>query len=516
MFSSLAKKFYAINPLESTEASTPKETKHQTKESSAAFPPMAASAPEPLSGMGKTAESGSTSKLSQDTSSAFPPMSSVGPKPLFGVTGKTSETEQSKSKPAPAQKVNVSSESKKDTMGFGGMFASLSSATPSPFGVAGGASVTSSATTAKAGNTSFPTAAQSGSSTTNQKDYHKILTDFYQKHNPAKVSEVTSNLEKYKGKEEEMFAKLSQKYKTKNPLEDDTTQQAAPSLGSFGGFCSSLPGAAKSPSPFASAPATQASPFGGSTEAEKPQPFSSLFGAQTATPFGGSSSSTSPFGAATSSSTPQAATPFGSSTFGSGAASSTPAAPFGATSNTGFGATTVGSSFGQGSTSFGSSTFGSTPAPSTAKFGGRNPRDLLVNFYTSHNPAKLAEVDKTLAKYAGKEDLLFLNLAKKYNVDPAQFGVNASQASVASPLPAFGAQGSGFGAPSFGSPAPLGGGATATGGGFGSSGGVFGTSGGFSGAGGSTFGSLAAGSAFGGASASFGAAPANPFGAARR
>jgi len=30
------------------------------------------------------------------------------------------------------------------------------------------------------------------------KDYHKLLTEFYQKHNPQKVPEVDKNLEKYK------------------------------------------------------------------------------------------------------------------------------------------------------------------------------------------------------------------------------------------------------------------------------------------------------------------------------
>ena len=40
---------------------------------------------------------------------------------------------------------------------------------------------------------------------------------------------------------------------------------------------------------------------------------------------------------------------------------------------------------------------------------------MLEEFYQTHNPAKLTEIDKVLEMYAGKEEQLFLNLAKKYN-----------------------------------------------------------------------------------------------------
>lgn len=150
------------------------------------------------------------------------------------------------------------------------------------------------------------------------------------------------------------------------------------------------------------------------------------------------------------------------------------------------------------------------PGVSSVTFGGRNPRDILTSFYTTRNPAKLAEVDKTLAKYAGREQLLFLNLAKKYNVDPSDFGVNAAQNTIQSPASGFGTSSQGFGAPSFGSPAPLGGGFGSSVGGFGSpSGGVFG-----GGGGGSTFGSLAQ-QGMGGSASPFGNTTAT-FGAPRR
>ena len=44
------------------------------------------------------------------------------------------------------------------------------------------------------------------------KDYHKILTDFYQKHNPEKLGQVDYLLNKYKGREEELVKSLKEKY----------------------------------------------------------------------------------------------------------------------------------------------------------------------------------------------------------------------------------------------------------------------------------------------------------------
>ena len=119
--------------------------------------------------------------------------------------------------------------------------------------------------------------------------------------------------------------------------------------------------------------------------------------------------------------------------------------------NTTFGQTAPAQSpFGQ-TTVPGPSPFGqnpATPAPApgaaAAKFGGRNPRDLLREFYQANNPTKVNEIDKVLAKYAGNEEQLFVNLAKKYNKDPSIFGI-ATQAQPNA-------------TPTFGSPAPLGGG----------------------------------------------------------
>jgi hypothetical protein len=160
---------------------------------------------------------------------------------------------------------------------------------------------------------------------------------------------------------------------------------------------------------------------------------------------------------------------------------------------------------------------------------------MLVSYYQTHNPSKLNEVDTLLNKYAGREEQLFLNLAKKYNLDPSMFGIVAPRPAATTPS---------TGTMTFGSPAPMGNtsvfgsaptavgfGSASTAGAFGASGGGFGTSSGFGSASqGGGFGSLAssAGAGFGSLASSaagtgFGAfgdgvrgSQPNPFGEARR
>ena len=137
------------------------------------------------------------------------------------------------------------------------------------------------------------------------------------------------------------------------------------------------------------------------------------------------------------------------------------------------------------------------------------------------DPAKIAEVDKLLAKYHGQEEQLFRNLAKKYNLNPSVFGLSAAPAGAfGAPSPGIASSPGGFGQPSalggtptFGSPPPsfagaagggFGGAATTPGQGFGSASGAspFGSQG---------FGALAhspAPAGFG----SYGSPPATPFG----
>ena len=381
------------------------------------------------------------------------------------------------------------------------------------------------------------------------KDYHKLLTEFYQKHNSQKLPEVAKTLEKYKvrkktqihsehgiyferthpyiilssqGKEVEMFTKLATKYKTSNPLDSEAAPSSGPSSFGLGDLSSSL-GVSTSKSPFGTTiGGDNKSPFSVSGGASASTSASSVTGPTsntTASVFGGAATveanNNSPFGTASSTAVPtkspfsSSSSAFGGSTFSSspspfgGAPPAPAAAPF--SSRSAFGSTTSTTS---------SSTFGQVPAQPTVKFGGRNPRDILSSFYQTHNPSKVGEVDKLLTKYVGREEQLFLNLAKKYNLDPSQFGVSAQP--VAAPSTSTGAA-------TFGSPA----GNT----GFGASNTGFGTTAGSSNTGfggfasapsGGGFGSIAsasAGSGFGGFGTSgggFASTQQTPFGGARR
>ena len=45
-----------------------------------------------------------------------------------------------------------------------------------------------------------------------------------------------------------------------------------------------------------------------------------------------------------------------------------------------------------------------------------NYRQILIDFYTKYNPSKLNQVENNLRRYAGREDELFRQLSRKYNV----------------------------------------------------------------------------------------------------
>jgi hypothetical protein len=335
------------------------------------------------------------------------------------------------------------------------------------------------------------------------KDYHALLTKFYQQFNPTKVGEVGKHLEKYKGREAAMFEKLAHKYNTTNPLEQKTPQSPGNASGSMpsSGFGTSAP------SPFPPSPKSTAFPG-----LQKPPSLSSPFG----TPLKAGISQ-SPFDApSTSMSTPA----FGVS---------------GTQSTSSFGQIAPLNALGQpGSNVFGQapsagplpSPFGSSAPPSAVTFRGKTPRELLTEFYMEKNPAKVAEVDKLLSKYQGDEERMFRNLAKKYNLDPAVFGLSTS-----APPSTFGTGSTG----GFGQPSPLGGGPTfglaqpntpfvgpPTSGGFGSAHGPgFGSASGASNFGSVGFGALAAQSPPAPGFASFSSTPTpfgspTPFGAPRR
>ena len=353
-----------------------------------------------------------------------------------------------------------------------------------------------------------------------------------------------------------MFAKLAVKYKTSNPLELKAAPSSLPpsSTGSsfafeslstsnnpFGGGETTTPVGAAVGAPTSTtgaAPLSNSSPsfvidnksIFGSTSAAPPHAKSPFGTIGTITAFGTGivGSTLSPFGGSSSSSAAQsiAATAQTSSTpsvFGAGveekksvlgAASSQNKSPFSSTSAvaTGIGGSTLSPFGGAPSSAFGglapSAATGASALVST-KFGGRNPRDILASFYQTHNPSKVNEVDTLLKKYAGREEQMFLNLAKKYNLDPSMFGVSTSQ-----PIAVLSTGTSTFGSPAhmgFGGAAGFGG---APAGGFG--GGTFGSSSGFGSiARGGGFGNLASSSGGGGFTGSGGGAtPSTPFGAA--
>lgn len=474
------------------------ERSSEKKQTVAAQPPLPEKAPtNPFS---KKAATGKAE------AAAFPPMSKIAPKPvptpsdtasLKAPIGSAISVKDAMSAakglgpalPGSAKKKPFDSTSKSGLFGMGGVGNLLfgksdSIKTPIKPGVPLGS----------------PSAA--GSS---KPDYRKLLTDFYTKNNPAKVGDVDKHLNKYADKLPDLFAKLAAKYKVPNPLE---------SLGGAQASSSQAPppapamGMGESPSPFGSTPQrsgmdmgqSKPSPFGNTNPPPaQPSPFSQtpskIPGGQQPI-FGGSSMGGAP-----------APTPFGSPSPFSAGSGMTPSTP----------------AFGQSQ----SPMTMQTPSAGQQSFAGKSPRDMLTAFYQQYNASKLNEVDKLLGKYSGREEDLFRNLAKKYNMDPSVFGISsAPSAPTATPgafgaapaPPAFGTSTPGFGQPSRlgGGPSPFGGGASG-GGGFGQASPLGqGMSTGMSMSGNSTPFGKAAGSGFG--SASFGSlaqgggtmAPPNP------
>ncbi|DAZ96744.1 TPA: hypothetical protein N0F65_012321 [Lagenidium giganteum] len=301
---------------------------------------------------------------------------------------------------------------------------------------------------------SFPSstatpAPQTGSAT--NADYRKRLVEFYQKHNPAKLSEVDATLAKYKGKEDKLFHNLAVKYKTG----EAGTTTAPPS----GSLFTSSPKPNPSASPFGN-PSSFASI--GSPAQQKP--------AGTASAFGAANPGASPFGTSAFGGSPSSA-PSTSTGFGFGNPSSTPA--FGSTGATA-GNTSAFGGFQQNAPAapaFGApSAFGTAAGGFGAATGTENHRERLVKFYQQFNPDKLKDVDSTLEKYKGNEQRLFAMLEQKYlkkPAAPAAGGIGGASAfgggfGATAPLgnaaPAFGSASAlgGTSAPAFGSSSALG------------------------------------------------------------
>ncbi len=415
------------------------ESKAEDKpKSSVAFPPMSKLAPKPFTSSTKsestltttaqaTAKSSTTASKSGNTA-AFPPLSTKAPTP-FGGSGSCKDTSKKDSSSGlfgGSKPVNsITSNTTKDKADFNSVGQSKATKKVDPKSTSSelfsGMMGMSNALDEPAKNSPVASTNVPQPGGTSNIDYKSVLTQFYTNHNASKVGEVAKTLQKYRGHEKELFAKLAKKYNVQNPLEQTSTPStfgASPASSPLpsGTFGTPLAAPTASPfvatnlststtkSPFGSAPTSASTPFGGSTSSSGP--FSGTtptlgFGQTTTSPFGQQSKSiaTTPFGQAP---TP-AATPFGQSP--------TPAAP--------------------GVSPFGGGTSAASSAAKT--FGGKTAREILTAFYQQRNPSKLSEIDKLLAKYAGKEESLLRNLAKKYNLDPSYFGLSAASQVPATP-----------------------------------------------------------------------------------
>ena len=170
-------------------------------------------------------------------------------------------------------------------------------------------------------------------------------------------------------------------------------------FGGGGGFAAAASGgstfgslAASSGGGFGGAAAASSSPFGASAG-------TNAFGSGTA--FGGAAPSPSPLEQPAAEA--PVATPSKSELF-----SDVPAASTEVPEETAHGATAP-----------------ATPGPDD--FGGRTLKEKLTAFYKIHNPTKVSEVDKLVAKYAGKEEQMSIILKKTYGQDLSIFDITETQ-----------------------------------------------------------------------------------------
>ncbi|KAL7998982.1 putative Zinc finger, RanBP2-type, EF-hand domain pair, Zinc finger, RanBP2-type superfamily [Plasmopara halstedii] len=297
------------------------------------------------------------------------------------VPPKCVSVEEASQTPAPA-----SFGAKSPGSGFG--VSASASTTSSPFGTSpsafslGPAASTSFGSVTSSATNSFPTSTSSPFSKP-AVDYRQKLVEFYQKHNPDKLSSVDATLQKYKGNEDKLFQNLALKYKVKDVGGEFNVPPASPAV-----------------QPVTSGAIT--SPFGNIGAFSTPSTSAGMsFGSASSLGFGAAkpAPSASPFGTAQA----PASSPFGGTTQSSTGFGSAPGSGFSA-----FQPTTATTSAFSAPSPFGtaSSTFGAA--------GGTNYRDRLTAFYQQYNPSKLSAVDTTLAKYKGREDQLFQMLEQKY------------------------------------------------------------------------------------------------------
>lgn len=219
-----------------------------------------------------------------------------------------------------------------------------------------------------------------------------------------------------KGHETALFEKLSRKYNVPNPLETDNATSSG-----IESFSRGL-GAPLHP------PQNDSTKPGGSAQRIAAASFKSTELTSTVAPFGAT-----PMSSFSASPTTATNSPFGSTSSSTPGFGNSPSTPFGqkTSTNSAFGQLSqpIASPFGQSSSPMGSS-FGNLAGSGCRTFGGKTTREILITFYQQRNPSKISEVDKVLAKYAGNEEHLLRNLAKKYNLDPSYFGLTTTSVPV--------------------------------------------------------------------------------------
>ncbi|RHZ12287.1 hypothetical protein DYB37_005626 [Aphanomyces astaci] len=296
---------------------------------------------------------------------------------------------------------------------------STTAAASSPFGAAATTAATPPAaspfgTTSTAWPSATAAPSPFGASSGFGVDYRSKVVEFYKQHNPDKLAEVDTVLQKYKGKEEELLKKLEAKY-----------SKPQGTASGFGGGASPF-GVAATP------PAFGSSPFG----AAAAQPAATGFGG--ASPFGAAAGSSPGFGAPS----PFGASPAAASPFGAQPAQQAPTPSFGAT--TGFGNTGFGTS--GAAPAFGSTTaLGGTAAPAfgatTSLGGGAAPAFGSTmgggGFGGLGSNAPTFGASSTLGNGGG-----FSTFASNTAAAPS-FGFGGQQ-STSTPPPAFGGSGGGF------------------------------------------------------------------------
>ena len=184
LFQKLSKKYNSLNPLDSTMATPPQEP--VTSSISGLTNSPFNSTPQKPSSFG-------SNPSMMNSSGSFPTSSPFGMK-----------ANQDMGTPSVFAKIRSPS------------FTQPKSVSPSPFGASSGPPPSESTSSFFQNNSTFNQSISQGipvkSVTFGGKTPREILTAFYQKYNPTKVSVVDKLLNKYNGNEEQMFRNLAKKY----------------------------------------------------------------------------------------------------------------------------------------------------------------------------------------------------------------------------------------------------------------------------------------------------------------